>query len=60
MGAREEADKAACEPGFWPNYQPPTKLAQAIEMPLADPHWQARVLNGYCQTKLNALKDRKP
>lgn len=51
MGEREEADATSREPGFWPNYRSPTKLAEAIQMPLADPHWQTRVLNGYAQTK---------
>lgn len=58
MDKREEADRLAREPSFWPNYRQATKLAQAIEMPLADPHWQARVLNGYCQTKFPS-EDRK-
>ena len=48
--AREQADAASREPGFWPNYRAPTKLAEAIQMPLADPNWQTRVLNGYAQT----------
>lgn len=46
------------EPGFWPNYKEPTPLAKAIQYPIHDPHWQNRVLNGYAQTRLLALKDQ--
>jgi hypothetical protein len=49
--AREAADAASREPGYWPNYQEPSKLARAIERPLTDPSWQIGVLNGYAQTK---------
>lgn len=51
MNDRQKADAISKEPGFWPNFQEPSKLAQAIQMPLSDPNWQQRVLNGYSQTK---------
>lgn len=47
---RQEADAIAREPWFWPEPHEPTPLAKAIQMPLADPNWQTRVLNGYVQT----------
>ncbi|MGY6251685.1 hypothetical protein ACXIUS_29870 [Bosea thiooxidans] len=39
------------QPGFWPEYTDPTPLARAIQMPLADPLWQSRVLNAYVSRK---------
>ena len=48
---RQEADAATQAPGYWPNYREPSKLARAIERPLADPNWQNGVLNAYAQTK---------
>ena len=47
MTPRQEADAIAKEPGFWPNYQEPTPMAEAIQFPLADPQWQSRVINAY-------------
>lgn len=52
MGAREKPYRPDLEPGFWPNYVEPSPLARAIQMPLHDPNWQQRVLNGYASTKL--------
>lgn len=49
-------------PGFWPSYVEPSPLARAIQMPLADPNWQTRVLNAYVSRKPGALTkepDRK-
>jgi len=48
---RETADAISRSLGFWPSYTAPTKLAEAIQMPLANPNWQTRVLNAYAQTK---------
>ncbi len=42
-------------PGFWPEYVEPTPLARAIQMPLADPNWQTRVLNAYVARKPHPL-----
>lgn len=55
---REQADAISKEPGFWPNYSEPTPLARAVGMPLADPHWQNRVLNGYAVTKQRAKEGK--
>lgn len=44
---KEKPYRPDLEPGFWPNYQEPTPLANAIQYPLNDPNWQSRVLNGY-------------
>ena len=38
------------QPGFWPDEDAcnnPTPMAKAIQMPLADPNWQNRVLAAY-------------
>jgi len=42
-------DRPDLEPGFWSNYQEPDPLARAIMYPLADPHWQERVIAAYVQ-----------
>ena len=53
---RQKANALTKEPGFWPNYKAPSKLAEAIMMPLAGLNWQTRVLNGYAQTKQSIPK----
>lgn len=47
------------EPGFWPNWQEPTPLAQAIQYPLNDPNWHNRVINAYMKTANKEKKEKK-
>lgn len=54
---RREADAIAREPWFFPEPHEPPPLAHAVQMPLSDPHWQSRVINGYVKTKLYAITD---
>ncbi|WAJ27117.1 hypothetical protein [Antarcticirhabdus aurantiaca] len=54
MAAHEMADPSISpdqQPGFWPNWQAPTLMAEAIQMPLHPPHkWINGVLNAHRKT----------